>query len=732
MRDILKKIGIFCENHVEKIVLVIVGLVCIWLFFTRVTFSPNVVPVGDKTFSPGQIDDYVKEKADELQQRLASSSAPGTAEKMYIPRTTGPIGPNDPVNLFHRPLPAGFAGVFDSPLSFVDLDIAPPQPSRGGSGRFLAKYTLPQIGGVTNVAANHIRAAAWVPLQKVTPEMTYDKSEVEPNDIDLVTVEAQFDVATLYRQFQAHFAGEEVAKDEWRDPCLAEPIFAAVQLQRQQLLTDGTWGSWQEVPRCRVDPYQELFQAFDRVEDLPPGGVEVRLMQFDRKDIAMQLLQPEAYQIASAEEDWFPPSYYDKFKTLQKKVEMEERRKEREEKRDQQEQDSGRRRSVTGGTGRDRTTTGTGGRYRTNRAGGGAADSMYSRDRGRSRGRMTDRTGAPGADPRNRSGRRGRGGAEDPMYGEMYMDPDGLDGRRAPSTNEVYFEFSEKLMNYATDMTKLDEPLLFWALDDSVEPGKTYQYRVRIGVFNPVAGTDRLAEKDADKKNQVILWSDFSEVTKPQTIPKMLYLFAKDVQEQTKTAVVEVARYTLGYWRSEDFKVKPGEVIGKEMEPEVKKDKRAPRLAAPGRITDPLYARGMGMGMGGGLGAPNPRGMMGPGDIYMPEMIDYRTGKVLVDLVQVNDWGTPPNLQPRGYHDMLYTTDGLTIEHMPVKSPNWPKDLLMTYQHVAAETRKEPQPFRDFKKGGLRGRGGRGGMMEGYEGMDGMYDEMMYMQDGLY
>jgi len=728
MRDILKKIGSFCENHVEKIVLVIVSLVCVWLFFTRVTFSPNVVSVGDKTFSPGQIDDYVKEKADELQQRLAGGSGPGAAEKPYTPRLTGPIGPNEPVNVLGRPLPRGFAGLFDSPLGFLDLDAVPPQPSRGGGAQFLAKYTLPQVGGVTSVAANHIRAAAWVPLQEVTPEATYDKSEVEPNDIDLVTIEAQFDVVALYRQFHAHFAGEEVVKDEWRDPCLADPIFAAVQLQRQELLAEGTWSSWQEVPRTRVDPYQELFQSLDRVEDLPPGGVEVRLMQFDRKDITMQLLQPEAYQIASAEEEWFPPSYYDKFKTMQKKVQMEERRKEREEKQKQQEQDGGRRRSAMGTTGRDRGSTGAGGRYRSNRSGGGAGDAMYSRDRGRSRGR-NDRSGGPGADPR---GRRGRPGGDEMMYGDMYMDPDGQDGRREPSTDEVYYEFAEKLMNYATDLTRLDEPLLFWALDDSVEPGKTYQYRVRIGVFNPVAGTDRLAEEDADKKDQVILWSDFSEVTEPQSIPKRLYLFAKDVQEQTKTAVVEVARYTLGYWRSEDFKVKPGEVIGKEMEPEVEKDRRSSRLATGGRITDPLQARGMGLGAGVGLGMPNPRSAMGTDQVYTPEMIDYRTGRVLVDLVQVNDWGTPPNLQPRGYHEMLYTTDGLTIEHMPVKSANWPKDLLTTYQHVTSEKRKEPQPFRDFNKSGLRGRGGRGGGRDGYDGMDGMYDEMMYMQDGLY
>ena len=172
------------------------------------------------------------------------------------------------------------------------------------------------------------------------------------------------------------------------------------------------------------------------------------------------------------------------------------------------------------------------------------------------------------------------------MYSDMYMMTE-TDTRRQPSTDEVYNKFADVLINYNTELSKLDEPVLFWVFDDTTEPGKTYQYRVRLGVFNPVAGTDRLAASDADKKNQVILWSEFSSVTRPVIIPRMLYLFAKDVQEQTKTAVVEVARYTLGYWRSEDFKVKPGEVIGKEIEPKVE-EKKLPYMAS-GRITDSLY-----------------------------------------------------------------------------------------------------------------------------------------------
>jgi len=78
---------------------------------------------------------------------------------------------------------------------------------------------------------------------------------------------------------------------------------------------------------------------------------------------------------------------------------------------------------------------------------------------------------------------------------------------------------------------------------------------------------------------------------------------------------------------------------------------------------------------------------------------------------------------------MLYTGDGRNIEHMPVSTSNWSKDLVGAYQYVKTELRREPQPFRQFKKGGIRSRV-QPGMMGGYEGMEGMYDDMMYMPGG--
>ncbi len=735
MRDLVTKIGRFCENHVEKIVLVVVGLVCAWLFFTRVIFSPVGVTLDNRTFTAGQIDRYIyDQKVPELKQ-ASRPDAKTMAAKAYKSPLTAKIDANDPLiaGLFDRPIPGGFTKLFDSPLAFISSEVRFTKPASLPQGRVYAgrKYRLPLIPDVTETAACYLRAAAYVPLDEITPKVTYDKAKTETNDIDLITVEGKFDAAELYRRFEASFNGVDVQREEWRDPCLATPVFAAVQLERQELQGDGTWSTWQGVPRACIEARRNLFQVVEKVDELPPGGLDVRLMQFREKSTTMELLQPDAYRIASAEEDWFPPSYYDKFKTLQRRVELDERRKQKED-RDKDKNTDTRRGGDTGIRG------GMGGRSGTamgrNPTGGQPGGSQYTRVPGSrgtrgTTGRGLDQGYGPQPGGKNRTPRRGPGGAMDQMYPDMYGGP-GMDmGRRKASTNEVYLDFSEVLLSYNTDLAKLEKPLLFWVFDDTVAPGHTYQYRVRLGVFNPVAGTGQLADRDLDKKDHVILWSAYSEVTKPMEVRDRLYLFAKDVQNQTRTATVEVARYNLGYWRSEDFQVKLGESIGKEVE--TKEEKRPLSRLAQDRITD---MRGPGpMSDPRGMGAMGPGGMdylMGGQDRALkPEKVDYTTGKVLVDLVEISDWGSAPNLHPRRYHDMLYTGDGTTIEHMPVNVTNWSKDLVATYQFVQSEKRREPQPFRAFNKGGLQGRGRRGMMPGGYEDMGGAYEDMGGMYD---
>jgi len=66
----ISSIGSFFEEHVEKIILVIVGLICAMLLIMRVILSPNTVSWDGRNFSPSAIDNYVYEQAQLLRQKL--------------------------------------------------------------------------------------------------------------------------------------------------------------------------------------------------------------------------------------------------------------------------------------------------------------------------------------------------------------------------------------------------------------------------------------------------------------------------------------------------------------------------------------------------------------------------------------------------------------------------------------------------------------------------------------
>jgi len=267
-----KKGGYFFEEHIEKIVLAIVGLVCLWLLITHVLISPNYIEYDNKKFSPGDIDNYISKQAEVLEDRLNRKPEPKTPYKPNIDK---------------------FIAKIDLAISDIDISLSLPQPNRSltdvGDDRV---YSIPLIGKVNEPAVEHIRAVAYVPIGEIGEENIYGEDEHEPNDVDFVTVEAKFDVAGLYNRFYESFAGENL-QDEWRDPCLAAPIFAAVQLQRQELLSDRGWSDWQIIPRTKIDHRKKMFKVIEELEELPPGGIKVRLLQFNDPIVTKDLLQPD-------------------------------------------------------------------------------------------------------------------------------------------------------------------------------------------------------------------------------------------------------------------------------------------------------------------------------------------------------------------------------------------------------------------------------------------------------
>ncbi len=570
----------FFEAHIEKIVLVIVGGLCAWLLLSRVLLSPNYVEYDNRKFSTGEIDEYVLSMAEELEDHV---NLRPQAKESYNPRF------------------GQFEELFDSTVRNVDLSLVLPKPAAAGQKNISRKYMVPQIVNLQDVKVGYLRAVGYVPLMPIDKNNTYRKVKGEPNDIDFVTVEASLNTVELYRNFHKCFAGYDL-EPEWRDPDLARPIFAAVELQRQQLLADGSWSPWQRAERMRIDHRKELFEIIEDVNALPAGGIKVRLLQYDDVEVMRDLLQPDGYRIASANDDWFPPSFHSEYLKLRKEKEIRQKRKtikaEREE------------------------------RQQKRIARGSRTSSLSSKIATDEEAEASDTGGT--STLRSRTGERRRGEKRTARKNESIRTR--LKPESIRTENDIYKDYDNILIVEETDLSQLEEPLLIWANDDSIEPGNRYRYRIRLGVFNPIANTDQFKQGHESMKDNAILWSDFSESQEDVEVPAKQYFFARDLQEAASTVTVQVSKYFLGRWYSKDFAVSKGEDIGTVAQLDVDREQTGLQKKV------------------------------------VPDEIDYTTGAILVDVKSVNDWSGDKNLRARQYSSMLYSRNGTLIEQMPIKN----------------------------------------------------------------
>lgn len=647
--------------HIEKVALLIGVLGALYIVYAFVLSNVEKVPFNGQSFSPGQLDIYIAEQSDKLRARLEREPV---LKPAYIPQSK----------------------VFLEEMNSVldkDLNVFWPVPS-GVEITVDKKYRIPVVSEVNDVSAERITAVAYIPKVAITPENIESEASYEPNDLDLVTVQGSFDLGSLIDSFQECFAGKGVP-ESWRDKGLAKPVFAGVQLQRQYLDENGEWSQWEDIPRLRIDPKRNIYKIIDNVSDLPMGGVMVQIAQLGDQQTQSSMLQPDAYKIASAEEQWLPPVLHEKFLTVRREKEAQERREaatERETKTAEEREKTTTTRSTRDerGTGVSRSTTTqpTGGA-----SGRGAGGSTGGRGAGSSA--VTRVTGGGAASARGAGGGRPTGAEPDRSGNSRntLRSTSRTDTRTETTTTEqkkiakttvteaTINEELRKMLLRGKDISSLHDTITFWAHDDTVEPGASYRYRIRIGVFNPVAGTGQVQEEDAASNNKVILWSDFSEVTDIVDIPERLYFFPINVQEAAKSVEVQVCKYVMGYWYSEQFMVKRGDIIGKTAKVETsEKNKTADA-------------------------------MKDVKDVKLPETIDYTTGAIVVDVVAMNDWFGDKALQSRQYFDVLFSFDGMRIDRLPAKLMNWPEDLRLKYSELKSLEKRTKEPLRDWNSAGM-------------------------------
>ncbi len=661
-----KNRGNLLEQHAEKIVLGVVGIISVGLLWMFVLSSPNAEKLGGKKRGPGEIDRYIKGQSDQLDAELKNDpveprlAAADAMRKMYIDRLVNTIAD---VPDFRIP------GVAPNP------NVAPED----------RRYAVPDVGRVDEVVAEAIRGAAYVPLDEIGPENAYNQAMTRLDDIDLVTVQASFDIGALYRSFTQSFVMGRGVKNEWKDDELAAPVFASAQLQRRRALEGGGWSEWEVIPRSKVDPYRTMLSVPEKID----FDISVQKTRFRPFEIQRSILQPEPYNFASSNAVWLAPSFHKEYIEIEEREKKEALREERERVRDERARDRGRSVGYEGTRSRSRTTRGDS--Y--SDSGDGAYD-------GRSRTRQPSRRGGADDPRRRRETTAGRSDYYD-EGDEFGFGADYLRRGRQGTLDGVIAD-NRKVMIYAEQqLQNMREPLVFWAHDDTVEPGNTYQYRIRLGVFNPIAGKPWFYQQEQQYKDQVVLWSDFSEIAEEVEIAPRVYFFPTGVARTgDKKVTIDVFKYHFGNWRNEAFDVHPGEMIGKLV------DFKAQR---PGASARDAYG---GYDYDGGMMANT-----------MPEKIDFDTGAMLVDVVRTDAWtGLRPLVRTRMV-DVLYTRDGVSMMHLPVKRTNWTSAMKVQYAKIDEASRESVDIHQGKgqskvnlfgQRGGMSYPGGTGGrMMDG-------------------
>ncbi|MBM4102830.1 MAG: hypothetical protein FJ263_02110 [Planctomycetes bacterium] len=610
-----KKKGNFADQYLDKIILGLAGLLAVYLLWAFVLSNPYGQKVSNQKVSPSQIDVQNKLQAQQIENKLQDRDMAKA-------------------NPYVQDKAAEFLNWLGCAMPKLSITANWPLPG-GGQAEKKRIYVLPQIPAMDIVKVASIRGTVRMPTEDVTPEIPYSTVASKAADLDLVTISAHLNLQALYNNFRQSFMGPRL-KPQWRDPTYAEPVPARIEMQRRVQNADGSWGPWQTVPFTRIDPYQKMFKDIPlTTEQMTYGNVAMFMNSCRDFAVMKDILQPSPYDFLSMQK-WLPPEYYEEYQKISDEEEAKKLREERERRLREKE-------SAKGG----------------NRA--GAANRPQPQQQ---------------TQPR-----RGVRAGENPMMGEGMMSPTGMmpptPVRPVKAARTVQDVERDAAAAALADKSKLGtlKDIIVWIHDDTTVAGATYQYRIRYGVFNPIAGKDWVAPESKAYENHVVLWSAYAEILNPVTglpesvsIPKMLQMFPMDVLADGTGASVEIYKYHMGQWHTETFEVHFGQMIGKPME------------SKPQAAIDGMEA---GMMMNPGM---NPRGM-DLGGVQQSTLVDYSTEYMLMDVQMLSDWSSV-GVRQRTVPWMLCIDNANQILTLAAKKQYWSKEMTAEYAGVKSEMLK--------------------------------------------
>ena len=554
------------EQHVEKIILGLAVLILLGALALLVMGSPNVTQVGNSELTPGEVNQELMNRANDLRMKLDSATSQD-AEKLlaaeaasaqdYLDRLSGTVSPA-------TQLP--------------------------GISPSLARVLLPdEVGSVDVLYYEPLLAAPRMVAQVQQTRDTIEESEAnaypelasyfegDALDIAWATPVAEIDLVAL--------RDELAGSDQLAQPPLEripatwyneKPYILDIEFQRREVLANGRFGPTTVVGA--IPGARSLRDKIDGDEQLEKGFRDEIFINFEDPMVQKEILQPDFYStlnarfmtprlgsvVISSDEEPVDEKMSEEEKERLRQVNMLQRRLKQ---RTFDAKDVSSRLEELGGPLRDDEKTSGGDKGRGGRGGRGGDD----KNKGPG-------GGGPGGPGGGFGGKKTSGGnnseetkrARVKLSGRLEKLESDIErikeelSELAPEiSNEVVSAAAVPAMNTATD-----ERLLAWTHDLDVQAGSGYQYRAVAKIFNPLFGQERqLLTEQAEKAKEIVLATSRSEWSNTVMIePPVQFFFVRANDEGGSMglgeAKVELYRYHNGRQRVESFLVQPGERIG--------------------------------------------------------------------------------------------------------------------------------------------------------------------------
>ena len=560
------------ERHIDKIALALAGVFALAMFWMYMVNSPNRVPYDGQSVGPRQLDNRILESATLLQSKVRNAAPDEVTVDNYsdqlrndqqesiIVASLRDAGPNLPAKLR---LAAAFGkaivvpGLEESENAGTITLVTPlrPSPPKLSTGRSVA-----------------VRTEMILPGQ--APSDTDQKKEPQATEFPWLSIAAYWD-----RQAQrAEMTAAKYAAYR------TKVYVAGVDAQRQEMLASGEFSEWKDVPRSKAGVNIPIRNP---IFDDQTGAImnKDRIEQSYRqiKDYQPAIMQPMFYAVELGDDWLIPPIEGFSDEDLEDDEEGAERISERLKRKKERE----RRKKENAGGRRLAPPVGEGGHGAGDGAiGGGRAAPPPVRVRGRSSGNF-DRERKNQAREQIRQDLKDAAAAmKDKDYNLVLNLANGVlnneyvragDEKRA----DGFIRAADKLIareerRRGSEDGELpfithpdnDSRVAVWLHDDSVEPGKTYRYRMRVNLWNRYVGQIKPL-RDPQEARHSVLYGDWSLPSEPMAVTPSTYFFLNSPTFDQSGANVDVFKWRKGEWLKQRFlDVQIGKVIG-----EVKKVK---------------------------------------------------------------------------------------------------------------------------------------------------------------